>query len=179
VRAARLADTMVYTVLRPRSVTFTGSGDTIRDSSVAVTKGRSVRHASGNHAVQLSLTWGADQAFKCPTAGTTQTLSHITQSGLTLTLSGSGNLTAGGVISGGGVTCTRGGERPGRVYPAGWRVPPGGRPPPRLQAGKRSNSNFTTNTVLASSFTGSLRRRRYGFCSAWSLGARSTTQSTG
>jgi autotransporter-associated beta strand protein len=103
--ASNLVNTNNYTALKVSSIIFTGSGYTLRGNALTVTNGISGQQAAGANTVGFSLTLGAAQTFDCVTAGASQSFSHITNSGFALTFSGSGNLTAGGVISGsGGVT---------------------------------------------------------------------------
>lgn len=103
--AANLLNTNNLTALRLNSIIFTGSGYTLRGNALTVTNGISGQQAAGANAVECNLTLGAAQTFDCVNAGAGQTFSHITNSGFALTFSGSGNLTASGLISGaGGVT---------------------------------------------------------------------------
>lgn len=103
--AANLANTNNYTALQVSSIVFTGSGYTLRGNALTVTNGISGQQAAGNNAVEFNVTLGRAQTFDCVNAGAAQTFTHITNGGFALTFAGSGNLTAGGVISGsGGVT---------------------------------------------------------------------------
>ena len=89
--------------LRLRSITFTGSGYTVRGNALGVTNGISGQQASGTNTVELNASLGADQTLDCTTAGARQILSgNITNAGYALTLGGAGNLTAAGIIAGAG-----------------------------------------------------------------------------
>lgn len=104
--AANLVNTNNLPNLRLNSITFTGSGYTVRGNSIVVTNGISGQQASGANTFEIAVTLGAAQTFDCVTAGATQTLSgNITNAGFTLTCSGSGALTlSGGVLGAGGLT---------------------------------------------------------------------------
>lgn len=109
--AANLVNTNNLTGLSIRSITFSGSGYTIRGNSIIISNGISGQQAAGANTVALPITLGAAQTFDCLNAGASQTFSgSITNAGFTLTFNGAGNIsvgigTAGTMIAGtGGVT---------------------------------------------------------------------------
>jgi autotransporter-associated beta strand protein len=104
--AANLTNTNNLSNLRLNSITFTGSGYTVRGNPITIANGISGQQAAGANTFDLDVTLSGTQTFDCVTAGASQTLSgNITNAGFALTLSGSGNLSASGVISGtGGLT---------------------------------------------------------------------------
>ena len=105
--AINLVNTNNMAGLRLRSVTFTGSGYTLRGSAIVVTNSVSGQQgAPGANTIEIPITLGAAQTFDCVNAGASLTFSgNLTNGGFTLTLSGSGNVTSGGGILGtGGLT---------------------------------------------------------------------------
>ncbi len=106
--AAHLANTNNYGDLRLGSITFTGSGYTLRGTALTVADGISGQQAAGANTCEITVVLGAAQTFDCITAGASQFLmGNILNGGYLLTVSGSGSVTLGGVISGaGGVTKT-------------------------------------------------------------------------
>jgi fibronectin-binding autotransporter adhesin len=104
--AANLVNTNNYSSLKLNSITFTGSGYTLRGNALTVTNGVSGQQAAGANTMENIITLGAAQTFDCTTAGASQTLSgNVTNAGFMLTVSGSGSVYLSGSISGaGGVT---------------------------------------------------------------------------
>lgn len=94
--AANLTNTNNIAGLDLRSVTFTGSGYTVRGNAITITNGVSGQQATGGNTVELAMTLGAAQTFDCINAGASQTFSgSIANAGFTLSFDGAGNLFVG------------------------------------------------------------------------------------
>jgi autotransporter-associated beta strand protein len=88
------------------SITFLGSGYTVRGNNLTVTNGVSGQQTSGNNTIEIIFSMGAAQTFDCLNAGATQTYDgSITNNGFLVTFNTVGNITANATIAGaGGVT---------------------------------------------------------------------------
>jgi len=104
--AANLLNTNNLAGLRMGSITFSGSGYTLRGSTLILSNGISAQHASGLNVVEFAISNAVSQTFNCVNAGARLTVSgNIFLENTTLTVTGSGSNVLSGIISGtGGVT---------------------------------------------------------------------------
>jgi len=104
VGAANLANTNNNTVSSLNSITFLGNGYTVGGYPITIRNGISGQQTSGANTVAIDLTLGSSETFDCVNSGASQQFAGdiVLGTGTNLTVTGSGNLTFSGVISGGG-----------------------------------------------------------------------------